>query len=34
VRNWTIVVAGNALSASATAAVVCVAGVHRFGGGA
>jgi formate transporter len=33
-RGWAIVFAGNALGAVATAAVVCVAGVHRFGGGA
>jgi formate transporter len=33
-RNWTIVFAGNSLGAIATAAVICAAGVHRFGGGA
>jgi formate transporter len=33
-RCWAIVFAGNALGAVATAAAVCVAGVHRFGGGA
>jgi formate/nitrite transporter len=33
-RNWAIVFAGNALGAVATAAVVCVAGVHHLGGGA
>jgi formate/nitrite transporter len=33
-RNWTIVFAGNSLGAIATAAVVYLAGVHRFGGGA
>jgi formate transporter len=33
-RNWTIVFAGNAVGAVATALVVCVAGVHRFDGGA
>jgi formate/nitrite transporter len=33
-RNWTIVFAGNSLGAIATAAVVYMGGVHRFGGGA
>jgi formate/nitrite transporter len=33
-RNWTIVFAGNSLGAIATAAVICVAAVHRVGGGA
>jgi len=33
-RNWTIVFAGNAMGAIATALVVCAAGVHRVGGGA
>jgi formate/nitrite transporter len=33
-RSWAIVFAGNALGAIATAAVICVAGVHRYGGGA
>jgi formate/nitrite transporter len=33
-RNWTIVFAGNFLGALATALVVYVAGIHRFGGGA
>jgi len=33
-RNWAIVFAGNFLGAVATALVVYVAGVHRFGGGA
>jgi formate/nitrite transporter len=34
VRNWTVVFAGNTLGAVATAAVVYIAGLHRFGGGA
>lgn len=33
-RSWAIVFAGNALGAVATAAVVCLGGVHRFGDGA
>ena len=33
-RNWTIVFAGNSLGAIGTAALVYVAGVHRFDGGA
>jgi len=34
VENWSIVFAGNFLGAVATALVVYVAGIHRFGGGA
>jgi formate transporter len=34
VRNWTVVFAGNTLGAVATAVVVYIAGLHRFGGGA
>ena len=33
-RNWTLVFAGNVVGALATALVVYVAGVHRFGAGA
>jgi formate/nitrite transporter len=33
-RNWAIVFAGNFLGAVATAFVVYLAGIHRFGGGA
>lgn len=33
-RNWAIVFAGNFLGAAATAAMVCLGGTQRFGGGA